>query len=53
MKKGQRTEHEKTYFNTGLGGYNRDSGSILRDFLSTSTVHQKAKNLSRNKKKRK
>ena len=49
MKSGQNTKHEKTYFNTGLGG---KSGS-WRDWLSSGDTHKKAKNIARKKTKRK
>ncbi|MDF2449414.1 MAG: hypothetical protein K0R26_1918 [Bacteroidota bacterium] len=49
MKKGQNTNHEKTYFQTGLGG---KFGS-WKTWILDQNPHQKAKNIARKKKKRK
>lgn len=54
QKKGQNILYEKTFFQTGLSDASRrNTRDILSRFLSDQIVNQKAKNISRQKKRKK
>lgn len=51
MKKGQNTNYEKDYFQTGLS-HKVSYTELLASLKQKSQAHKKAKNISRNKKKK-
>ena len=54
QKSGQNLKHEKTFFQTGLSDASRrNTRDILSLFISEQSVNQKAKNISRQKKRKK